>query len=592
MPNLRPQVGDLAGPVPLQPVATPVDTYHTPLVPRPRPQDAELGDVAKALQDIQPSLARFNTDQMQLNMEQGAALAAKNKLQFKEAVEKGVINPGQNPWLAKGYKQQILQVQAHDYDSALRLAWTKSGVSESDNPAEFKQFVQGFSQSYVDKMDLKNDPTFAQTFVPDMMKSQANLLQQHTAYQEQRIVEKAKDATYRNIQSLIDGQHLYTSPENLQAAIKNNVDNMVASGLPGGEANKLTVDAIRDKAKADMDPAILDLMKGLNTGNGDLGKTAYAQEQHRAASLEIFEKQRMMASFEWENRERAKKKIGEDGMIEGATRLGQDPRADISDVLANLEKHNPEAAKSVREYQQTILSNNAKVFEDPAAVADLYSRLTAGTAGPGDIYELGQKRILSPDEVQNAFRYHAEVIKNRSTLDDPEVQRRINRVKATVMGQDYTRASPTEIRHSVAAENLMSDAVMDFKGKNPNASKWDVIQYMEKVEPTILNNFIEDKGAASDAHADPVLTKRVFDAGGAAAPKAPEPAKPGEAPTSIPEHLYKSPADLKAAIEDYNKAPEVGTSRLEHEASALGYDSAESYIKAIRANLSKRAPKK
>lgn len=573
MPD-RTQVADLSGPQALQPTAAPVDAYHSPVVARPRPQDAQLGDIAAALQDIQPSLARFNQTSMQMSMEEGHALAAKNKLQFKDAVDKGIISPGQNPWLAKGYKEQILSLQAQDYDSNLRQAWTKSGVSESDDPAAFKKFTDSFTQSYVDKMDLKNDPTFGQTFVPQMLHSQENLLQQHTEYRQQRIVEQAKDATYRNVQGLIDSHYLFADDAHLQDTIKQTVDGMVQNGLPGSDANRLMTDAIRDKAIKDGDPTILSLGRGINTGNGQLGKTQYAQEQFRDAEQHIFTLQREKDAYEWTNRERNLKLIGEDLLKQGYSRIGEDPTSDISDILKQAETVDPEKAKTLREYKDYVLTQNHKVYEDPVVTGQLYDHIYQGTATPGEILGLANEHKLAPDQVSYAFRDMEQAAHHREILDDPNVNRVVEELGSSISGGELI-ATPESKGRAIDAKNLLRQSIIDYRTTHPNSSKMEVYEQAVKNQTTIRKAL---PGGETAGNLPANLPSKV-------APTAAAPA-PAAAPVSKP--LYSTPDDLKKAIAEYNSTQ--GQGRLAIQAEALGIP-VEDLIKAQRAHFVKKPAK-
>lgn len=155
-------------PQPLRPEAEPVNTYAAPKA------GYELTQLASALQGIAPSLQRF-TDQYEAKdeanqQEQATAAASKahdQRLAYADAVKKGVIQPNDNPYFQKYFKQQSGMLAAGDYATALEGEMkTNPAWAESTDPNDFFKLEGAFKKQWLKDHvgDQEKDPHFAGTF--------------------------------------------------------------------------------------------------------------------------------------------------------------------------------------------------------------------------------------------------------------------------------------------------------------------------------------------------------------------------------------------------------------------------------------------
>jgi hypothetical protein len=155
-------------PQPLTPRAEPVDTFSRPNA------GAQMSQLAQALAGVAPSLSRFSDVQFDketaANKEEATVSASKaheQRLQYADAVKKGVIKANDNPYFQLYYKQQSGALAAGDYGSALKAEMeTNPAFTESTDPKDFYKLEGDFKKQWVkDNVgDRGQDPHFGAVF--------------------------------------------------------------------------------------------------------------------------------------------------------------------------------------------------------------------------------------------------------------------------------------------------------------------------------------------------------------------------------------------------------------------------------------------
>lgn len=405
----RKQVRDLTGPQPLRPTAAPVDTYYRPAeneIPKPLKSNS-FTQLGEALAEIQPGINRFlkekHKEYTEDELRKGARARVENQTRFKEAVDQGLIPEAASPWFLKGYMQQEGRLDGIDYDTKLRLAWSQSPVSNSDDPEEISKFIADHRSTYLKERDDKQSPDWFDGFEPMMSRAENNLTAQHIAHRQSEISKRVRENTATEVGAVLDLEFpagLPTDPitktEGIIRAgriIQERVDGLIKNGLSGSDANKIVVDSIITKAVEQRDTEVLNVLDHVGAGPGRvLGKTGYAREKRQAAEMQIvrekeheirwqwaledrpYEKEarewarvtRQRSLVEWSrsDREYSKKIRGEALVSDAITSILEDPTRDVSAYIGKAAKVDPGYAGTIFNFHNAYLNNKERIVED------------------------------------------------------------------------------------------------------------------------------------------------------------------------------------------------------------------------------------
>jgi hypothetical protein len=258
------------------------------------------------------------------------------------------------------------------------------------------------------------------------------------------------------------------------------------------------------------------------------------------------------------------KLIGEDLMRQAYTRLGQDPNADITDILHKAEQVDPEKAKTIREYKDTVLTLGTKVYEKPEAIAKLYQGFYDGTAGIGDIMDLVNQKGLAPDKIPYAFRDMDMALKHKDILEQPSIGRVVTDMSVAISGGELF-PDKTKTLQALDAKNTLRRGLIDFAEKNPNATPTQQYEEAVRLQTLILKSIPETNkvGTTLPPSARPVAASPV-------------------SPAAQVKPLYATSDDLKAGI---------SSGRVAIQAETLGM-TPEEFIKAQVKAIKQQTPKK
>lgn len=378
----------LAGPVPITPRAAPVDIFHRPDASGAPAQGPSQGlQLANALSGLQPSIlksfdiAHAEASQKELSGGQLQVLKDKRLQTVKglnDAIARGDIPAAQSPYFRQGMREQAYRLEGLNYDNTLRSDYAQSASKNSD---DISTFMQSHAAAYIQNSGINpSDPEAAKIFTPMVEAAQANLFAHHRAERDAQIEQQAVDNTYRSVQAIVSTHAEYPDVTGDPAAnIKASIDEMVAHGMNGTQANRAAIDAITDYAKDNLDSAPLDHLDNIDTGNGKLAGTQYARDQRRAAEDHIFSKTeengRTQHALLKQHQEEATKALLSEGM---ARPLG----SDLTDIrTALLTNNDAEGAHKLEEYNQARINAATSTYEpDPVYTTDLTYRVQSGQA--------------------------------------------------------------------------------------------------------------------------------------------------------------------------------------------------------------------
>lgn len=405
MPNKRYQVNPLPGPQPIQPQANPVSTFHQALIAPPEQGNSAL-DLAAALASFHKPLERYTDLRIGQEQEEGAkafalqAAREQNRQGFKEAVDAGQIPLGLSPWARKGYYRASQRVAAEQLADDLQQAYAKSATRNSNNPADVTKFIQEHTAEYVKLRGLDQQPEFNSVFLPMADQIHAGIMAKHGQEQVAKIEQGMQEKLYQETQLSLDRAKYSPGPgidplRIIEATIQDNIRN----GMDGTVANKLAVDAIADYAVKENDLDALDALDELNTGNGTLGKTKYAQEQRAVAETKIINEKWTNFNHQKQLEKFTQDKLSSEIHSEMASRLSQNPAAPIDDLIQKMASVDSNQVSNMLSTQQAFLNRTVKVYEDPEIIGSIYEELYNGTLTPAKITEHAAAGEIDPGTV-------------------------------------------------------------------------------------------------------------------------------------------------------------------------------------------------
>jgi hypothetical protein len=283
--------------------ARPVDQYVAPARPV-APRTNSMLELADALASVRPQLRDYliekRDEQREEDLKAGREARLKNKMAFKEAVDKGLIEPGQSPWFVKGYEEQSARIAGQDYDVALRNEYASSAVRNSNDPEAYRQWVQDFRSRWMEERGIDSaNQHFKDTFLKHLEASEANMASHHAAARQQGIVRETIDATNTEVANMVSaGLANGMDPKALGERVGELLRLKMDEGLHGSDANKAAIDALANLAIQTRDEGVMRVLDHIGTGSGVLGNTAKA----RNAKLDVMQK---IGDMEWQDESRA-----------------------------------------------------------------------------------------------------------------------------------------------------------------------------------------------------------------------------------------------------------------------------------------------
>ncbi len=498
----------------LQPQARPVDTFHQSLA-MPPAQGNDALDLAQALSSFHPSLSRYADMKVEEYIQEGEKASLlqgsreANRAGLKAAVDAGQMPAGANPWFQKGWKRQQQRVAAEEYNTALQAAYIQSSARTSKDPGEYSAFIENFTQEYVQSRGLESDPEFANVFMPMAQAAQSNLASHHGAEVVGQIEQEVKDNTYKEIQNLIDNP--LAGPGNPTGdAIQATLADHVKNGLMGAEANKIAIDSITDHAVANGDMDILEHLDSINTGNGVLGKTKYAQEQRAVAETKILNQQQANFSHGKAISEYQKSVMADRLHTQAIEQIEKDPSADIGPLVIQMAKVDPKQADDLRAYQNSALSRKVKVYEDPHTLASIYEELYSGALTPAKITSHAASGEIDPGTVGTLNKELAIYNQHRGVLGSKSFSLIRGGMLKLINGDEFN-FDPERNAHAIDADFELQRSFL----------KWKASEEGEKADDLKETEWLQKRA------------KQLNEIWGADDP-------------------YSSKAGLQSAIEDYN----------------------------------------
>lgn len=303
-------------PQPLQPQASPVNTYADPNAGQGMQQ------LARALSGIAPELSRFSDIQFQKEKqgaEQQATIAASKahdqRLEYADAVKKGVIQPNENPWFQYYFKQQSGALAAGDYGAALKGEMeTNPAWATSTDPNDFYKLEGQFKKQWVQQNvgDRDKDPQFAATFHKILDGVSQDAAGQFATAAGARMHLRAGDQLNQLLNQTIDRSYSTHQSRDTLVAQLNAVKSRYLVDNPNGGtiANEQVTRAIRDYALDHPEQAeeVFGLAKDIKAGSTSLEGVGIFKEMRTEARKQITTAEREKLTLQVEQENAADKK--------------------------------------------------------------------------------------------------------------------------------------------------------------------------------------------------------------------------------------------------------------------------------------------
>ncbi len=474
-------------------VARPVDTFVTPNHPV---QDIRLLELASAFQEMQPSLSRFAQQRMdrshEIDMEAGNKAALANKLQFKDAVNKGVIPAGASPWFKVAWERQKARVASDGFDRELRNSYALSGLSEQDDPKKFDGWVADFTSNWQEMHpENKENPEFTSVFGAAASKSQEALANVHAALRTQKIEADVEQNTGMEIGDILADRTdlLGNNDPNTATKIAGIVNQHVANGLNGQVANKLVAQAVVRHAIDTEDLTALDILSEVPSGSGTVGQIGFVKDMVASARDQIASAQ--MHGARLGNLEKAAKRTEAINSIrsQAYAKIADNPYADTKKEFADLNALDPDEAAKVESFRTSYLGSlNAqnKVIESGPLKTSMIVEALHGRLTEDDVTTAVEDGRIDADTAKDLLTNHMPKGKGmKDVFQDPMIIRISNGMKSTIKGNDMNFT----IRGSALAEQaeeVLMRGMSSFKEQHPKATSKEIWKEATELRQMIL----------------------------------------------------------------------------------------------------------
>ena len=167
--------------------------------PQAEPVPAGLENFTKSLdafvnQGLTKKVLADEKKEKNLNIDEARKLKEENKLSFKDAVEKGIIDKNSNPYLIEAYKNLDLQDKARKFKNDLYLKYSELGVDENPNKDAFTQFYNSQLEKFFkdNQLGLFNPTELNDSFFSETDKVRNGLENIHVQSQLEKVGKRFK----------------------------------------------------------------------------------------------------------------------------------------------------------------------------------------------------------------------------------------------------------------------------------------------------------------------------------------------------------------------------------------------------------------
>ena len=490
-------------PTPIEPVATPVNTYVRP----PDPAPSSLHGLAEGLAAFDSGLKGWldkrKAEQDEADAVRGqAAFNRNNQSGWAAAVSSGQVPANASPVFMESYKTAEGNYKGIRMREAFTDAYTAWEGKDSDDPEVFSTFLSDFIAQNIDT----EDPKVLEGFLPHVEALQEQAYKTHVETRSKAVYSGHVNTRAAIVGDIIDHASIQgvssgegTDYEALFADILQQREEALAAGIRTEDFDTQLAAAIAAKAIEHGDPYLLDLLDEQLPGYDvkfsslpdyrDLKNTTIA-------ALEVEARRRMT--------ETAQAQKNADDAAEGRivadvfTALSEDPLAIIpEEVIAQWSVYDPEARDKLAKARKTFMDEDN--LEDPEDLIAI-ERLIQNGATEMDILDLAAEGVIKDPRT---FQTLLDRAKRRQEDTSGILTSQTTKRFSTTIKE---RTAPDEIGAMFAPDGLTDEGIeatrdfesmlLDWAIKNPDASIYEQEQFIYQAGELILKRI--DREDTSD----------------------------------------------------------------------------------------------
>lgn len=468
------------------PAAAGVNTYSAP-APQPDSGGLALFGALKGLDKVvNPLINAEYKKAAKKESDEGTALFMKNREGFRDAIRSGAIPAGASPHVRMGYRQAQLGALSGSYSTQLARSLQSGDFEKIEDPKEIESYLNEFYTKFTKEtgLDQWDASEVAEGFLPTAQKANTSFRQAQVEKNITWIEGQRFRAFEGEVIATLDMQGWDGSTDDVAGAsaqtsewLQQKVGELDGEGLDRTTISKTVIDIISSEAVNRRDTDILDLLKTVKLGTGNLygskaGRKAYAVAEDR------IQRESMADSKRWAAAQKAQEKAdlqaleeqyykglqtGDAVMVDEATAAIQATGAwSLTAKLAGKEATLNTATDA--NTSRGTLSATLELLDgstDDAEVRGVLATSNLPQSTKISLYNQYTSKLERPDLMDR--------------IDEPRIQRVVNGIVKEAQGnkgwggeQNLIAANDTRM--------YFTNAVMDYLAANPEATDRELLR--------------------------------------------------------------------------------------------------------------------
>ena len=274
-----------------------VDTYVSP-----ENQENPFEQLSQSLDKLGQKKKQIDAVETKRREEQelaeGRELYNKTRLEFGDAVRKGLVQEGESPFIRRGYRTGRLSSLSMQYSAQLNSNLKRDKLFVNSDPNVINQYIADFSDKFRKDNNISDNYSSVEIeefFSPNARRANAqftqNWMNENVDYMSLEVYNAfAQDVatlTYGTVDPMLSDEVRKENAFNLQAQLQDRLDQANLDGLDNKKISDKMGDSLRTVALQTLDSTPLRIMEGIKTGTGSLAGTIENQEKNRLTRAEI-----------------------------------------------------------------------------------------------------------------------------------------------------------------------------------------------------------------------------------------------------------------------------------------------------------------
>lgn len=455
----RQQVNTNLGTVQRTPAARPVDAFE-------RPAESGALGLAKALQGFRSSLSQYTAvanaqwrDEQIDEAEAQAELLTEFKT-YQEAVEKGVLKGTETPIFKQTFNERKGRLAGHEYHREINRRYQEELLPNIDDDTDINSFIAQAREEFLG--DSVYSAQFTSGFGQVAAGFETSLANRFREDRHKALVIQTEDAIAEEVRAVIlAGEAGLEDGQSLSDVVDlTNIERMQGV-LTGAELNELMNDTVVGLAiETRNDDMLALLMQPRADGTPGPGNTTQGRRVIREAELRIENLQRSDFNYQQQLNSYQKTQEKDTAFTEAANLLGEDPRADLTDLLLKY----PQYASSINSLRNAAIAQ--KETADPDQLNQVWLDVFDGRLT--DSQEITDRVVAAGGSVADV-RTTLDLVqstRNRGASDPyrEELNQAVSRVRELTAGAEKSvmsiasGSSGRDVQKMWKAERMLKEA--------------------------------------------------------------------------------------------------------------------------------------